>query len=719
MRLADLSEQRRFVAWQLEPVEGENRKVKAPYRANGALSHARINAPEDWGSHAEAATQAGRLPKPLGLGGVGVILGPLGPGGLVLAGIDLDSCRSPVDGTVAPWAQAVVDRFTSYTEVSPSGTGLHVIFLARQEDVDLLPRQCIWKRGGGDHPPSIEVYREARYFTLDPERLYDELGQVSLATLRWLADEHAPAWAGATQGAAGSRGRDGSRSADAVRLAIRLLRAGKVYEDFPAALLNDPALADWYREKGVKNDHRETKRAWEAALRAVAVNGAEFEELNERFAVVAVKDRTMILDERVDVDGRPSYDLLTRDNFRLRLSDRRVMVGSKQVPIADLWLAWSGRRTYQGVVFRPSGAPPDFYNLWRGWAVTASSNGSCKLFKDHLLDNVCGGDRQKFTWLFGWYADLFQNPEKKPGTAVVLRGNQGVGKSIVGATIGKLLGDYYTPTGSGRYVTGQFNAHLKTTLLLHCDEAFWAGDKRAESVLKDLITGNRHLIEHKGVDPYVEVNFVRVMATGDQDWLIPAGPRERRFGVFDVQEGHIQDNAYFKAIITELEAGGYERLLYELLTFDLAQVDLGVIPVNDGLLDQKIASFTPEQNWYFDVLKEGKLPFGCGGPRCCPSSALFDHYINHARKQGVGRRSAETRFGRFLRKMVGPGFQRYRETYKNNQFGEEVRGFVYELPSLNECRTRFAVDIHHPVTWDDEERDWEKALPPLAAVPNF
>jgi putative DNA primase/helicase len=42
-----------------------------------------------------------------------------------ISGVDLDHCRDPVDGAIDAWAQAYIDRLNSYTEISPSGTGLH------------------------------------------------------------------------------------------------------------------------------------------------------------------------------------------------------------------------------------------------------------------------------------------------------------------------------------------------------------------------------------------------------------------------------------------------------------------------------------------------------------------------------------------------------------------------------------------------------------------
>ena len=89
-----------------------------------------------------------------------------------------------------------------------------------------------------------------------------------------------------------------------------------------------------------------------------------------------------------------------------------------------------------------------------------------------------------YDWLWSWFAQLAQEPHRKPGTAVVLRGAQGVGKSKTGEVIGSLFGEHYTQVSEPRFVTGRFNSHLRRCLLLHCDEAFWAGDRQAEAKLK-------------------------------------------------------------------------------------------------------------------------------------------------------------------------------------------------------------------------------------------
>jgi Family of unknown function (DUF5906) len=183
-----------------------------------------------------------------------------------------------------------------------------------------------------------------------------------------------------------------------------------------------------------------------------------------------------------------------------------------------------------------------------------------------------------YQWVIGWCADIVQHPARKSSTSLVLRGFQGTGKTIFGKVIGSLLGPQYLPIADSRYIVGQFNSHLISCPLLHADESFWAGDHAAEGKLKHLVTGDWHMIELKGIEPIKVRNYVRLLVTGNQDWIVPAAKEERRFAVLDVGDKHREDHKYFAAIERQMEAGGREALLHHLLNFDLSQVNLRTIP---------------------------------------------------------------------------------------------------------------------------------------------
>ena len=294
-----------------------------------------------------------------------------------------------------------------------------------------------------------------------------------------------------------------------------------------------------------------------------------------------------------------------------------------------------------------------------------------------------------YLWIVGWWAQIVQQPSVKMATALVLRGPFGAGKTKIGQVMGSLIGDHYLLVASPRYITGQFNSHMASLLVLHADEAFWAGDKASVGTLRDLVSGDHHMLEYKNVDPIRIKNHMRLFVTGNPDWMVPAGFRERRWAVFDMGEEHMQDHAYFAAIDHEMNNGGREALLHYLLNFDLSQVDLRTIPKTAALLDQQIESMTPEQAWWFETLMKGVLPpkpHGVNEPRVCQKDDLFERYILHTRIQGVRHRSIEVKLGMFLHKQLGAELKDTRPVVGTQRFR------CYELPPLADCRRLFSRD---------------------------
>ena len=70
-----------------------------------------------------------------------------------IVGVDLDDCRDPETGDVDDAALDIIGRLDSYTEVSPSGTGYHVLITGELPD-------------GRNRRGSVELYDTARFFTV-------------------------------------------------------------------------------------------------------------------------------------------------------------------------------------------------------------------------------------------------------------------------------------------------------------------------------------------------------------------------------------------------------------------------------------------------------------------------------------------------------------------------------------------------------------------------
>lgn len=146
----------RAVLWRSE--ERGGRPAKVPYQPSGKR-RAMSNKPSSWGSLAAAKTTfAGG-----GFDGLGIMLGDLGDGRF-LVGKDWDLCRSPVTGEISAWAKRQIERWQSYVEISPSGTGLkgygfyHGVPGEGRKEVTIDAPVPAGADGAGHKTPEIGLY---------------------------------------------------------------------------------------------------------------------------------------------------------------------------------------------------------------------------------------------------------------------------------------------------------------------------------------------------------------------------------------------------------------------------------------------------------------------------------------------------------------------------------------------------------------------------------
>jgi putative DNA primase/helicase len=139
-----------WVGWKYETHNGRPTKVPIdPHTGKRASTTDRTT----WAAY-DAACAAKDKYK---LDGIGFVFSGDNP----YCGLDLDAVRNPATGELTPEAQAIVDSLNSYTEVSPSGTGIHVFI-----EGALPPGGRGWGKGNG-------MYCDGRFFTVTGQHLAD------------------------------------------------------------------------------------------------------------------------------------------------------------------------------------------------------------------------------------------------------------------------------------------------------------------------------------------------------------------------------------------------------------------------------------------------------------------------------------------------------------------------------------------------------------------
>jgi primase-polymerase (primpol)-like protein len=144
----DKQERDQWVLWRTEKRNGEATKV--PYEA-GSRRRADSTDPSTWSTFSKALYFLEE--EDHFYDGVGFVFSEDGP----FAGVDLDGCRR--QGELSDEAVDITEELESYTEVSPSGSGLHIICRASLSGRRRRTKEIPGMEG-------IEVYDKTRFFTI-------------------------------------------------------------------------------------------------------------------------------------------------------------------------------------------------------------------------------------------------------------------------------------------------------------------------------------------------------------------------------------------------------------------------------------------------------------------------------------------------------------------------------------------------------------------------
>ena len=241
----------------------------------------------------------------------------------------------------------------------------------------------------------------------------------------------------------------------------------------------------------------------------------------------------------------------------------------------------------------------------------------------------------------------------------------------------------------------------------------YAGDKSHVGVLKALITEPTLTVEAKYQNAVQAPNFVHLMMASNEDWVVPASLDARRFLVLLVAATKVRNRAYFTAIWQEMESGGYEAMLHDLLHHDLTGFDVRDVPDTEGLQEQKKLSLGTSQAWWFDALHRGyvyKSKLGLeqyfGEWREAETTeVLYASYSEFAKAQNERHPMAREAFGRFMVSMGGKASKprnavvgEHITDVVTNQYGDTARKAVvvrkershgYSLGDLKAARDAF------------------------------
>lgn len=305
------------------------------------------------------------------------------------------------------------------------------------------------------------------------------------------------------------------------------------------------------------------------------------------------KDNRVPMSDRVLLE---SYKHLHYAQFRTD-DNGRVTVQLK--PFIAHWVKDPLIRRYKSMVFRPPPleTPPEMYSIWNGFAVDrykpAADRGvdvdsaAVKMFLE-FISILCNRNDAVTGYLLDWMAQLFQQPSRKTGVALLLKGEEGVGKNRFTDLIGAMLGaDKSLNTSSPKNTLyGEFTQLREGKFLIVINEANGGDNFAANDIIKDMITSDTFVCNAKSQNSYSIECFARFVFTTNNDNCLKVDSGSRRYQVIQVSSELKGNTEYFKALSAAME-DMHNR--YELYRYLLARDISGRDWVNDRLLTESFA----------------------------------------------------------------------------------------------------------------------------------
>jgi hypothetical protein len=441
--------------------------------------------------------------------------------------------------------------------------------------------------------------------------------------------------------------------------------------------------------------NRSNSEGWEPSPELMAeANLADFESRHR--AVLRGEGLEVATQRRLE-DGRYTIDIRSQKAAEaLYRSKKTFNYDGKPVKALNFWLD-NQRLPVLHAIFRPGQeVSPNEYNLFRGLSVQPKQGaGSYRLFRE-LLDRVCreNGDDSDFIWkLIAW---RLQNLDALVPSALVLVGPEGSFKSTIADIIAELLAPYsLTISDPGKFV-GRFNAQLFGKLFVQLEEVSLGKDETLDSRMKHFVNGKMLDLEEKGQPAFSIENRLFIAITSNKRDVIRISPSSRRYAAYWVKDAFEGDeekrSAHWLAMRQELEGGGFEALMHDLLNIDLTDFNPRLAPRTPFFYELAGISSdrTPHIAWWQDVLESRDLPPAAGKPADwsapVPVDGLYRSYLNFCEANGAAAKArtlSMSAWAREMGKLIPGGLN------KKRLAPSEGRKAVYFFPPYEECCDAF------------------------------
>ncbi len=268
----------------------------------------------------------------------------------------------------------------------------------------------------------------------------------------------------------------------------------------------------------------------------------ELRRLNGELAYVKSLNAVWIAETRQLISSEQKLVKLAMANREIA-----VLVDAKlrKVNTVAEWLKWPYRREHAGITYAPGAGPvtdDNQINIWSGWG-TAPVRGDVALWR-RLLDHLFAREPEHREWFEQWCAYPIQHPGAKLTTAVVLHSRgTGIGKSLVGLTLGRIYGKNFSEI-TQEHLHTDFNDWVAGKQFVLGDDVTGSDKRRDADMLKVLITRSTVRVNVKYQPAYAVDDHANYMLTTNQPDGAYLEDDDRRFFILEVPDEPLPPEFY-------------------------------------------------------------------------------------------------------------------------------------------------------------------------------
>lgn len=240
-------------------------------------------------------------------------------------------------------------------------------------------------------------------------------------------------------------------------------------------------------------------------------------------------------------------------------------------------------------------------------------------FLNFVKEVIADNNVELYEYILNWFAYIVQNPGLKTGTALVLQGIQGTGKTTFTDVLSEMLRGYSEPNITNiEHITGKFNRTIENKMLIVLNEVKNAGNERFANFdcLKSIITERYIQIEEKNQPARTAENVANLIFCTNHSMPIKIEASDRRYVVTRCNSkysGHntLERKTYWRNLHATIKGDDfYRHLITFFLDRNISEFDPRDIPITEAKESLVEAFRSPFEEWLcenHDKLVEGML----------------------------------------------------------------------------------------------------------------